>query len=230
MQSNTVVLTVPSRISITSQPTNQTTSGTTATFSLTATISGSGTLSYQWYRQALGTGAFNFIANATSATLSLTGLSSGSNNGDKYYCAVSSSGETSVASDQVTLTVTGSASLLTISRNNGASTFTGAGTTGSPYTRATGYNLDATDGLSHYSWTATGSATVSVTLSYRDDDGSGNVAAIYKNGSQVGTTIADGATVTRSFSVVSTDVVTIGVPGSPAANSQYFFNVSVSAA
>lgn len=118
---------------------------------------------------------------------------------------------------------------LAISRNNGSSTFSGSGTTAIPYTRAVGSNFDDADGLSHYSWTASATLTVSITLSYSDDDGGGYTARIYKNGTQVGANISSG-TVTRSFSVASGDVVTVGVPGSPPSATQYFENVSVSAA
>ena len=118
---------------------------------------------------------------------------------------------------------------LAISRNNGSSTFSGSGTTASPYTRAAGSNFDDADGLSHYSWTVTGSGTLSMTLSYSDDDGGGYTARIYKNGTQVGANISSG-TVTRTFSVASSDVITVGVPGSPPSATQYFENVSVSAA
>jgi len=144
-----------------------------------------------------------------------------------YYLGTSAVSKIYLGTTQV-WPVTSSAGL-TIARNNGSSTFTGAGTTASPYVRATGRNFDDADGLSHYSWTASGSLTVSITLSYSDDDGGGYTARIYKNGTQVGANIASG-TVTRSFSVVSGDVITIGVPGGWPEATQYFENVSVSAA
>jgi len=70
---------------------------------------------------------------------------------------------------------------------------------------------------------------MSATFTYSDDDGSGFTARIYKNGTQVGANISSG-TVTRTFSVVSGDAITIGVPGSPPSATQYFSGVSVSAA
>jgi hypothetical protein len=166
---------------------------------------------------------------STAATATVTGLT----NGTAYVfhvAAVNSAGTSSYSTTSSSVTPASSGgSLLSIARNNGTSTFSGSGTTASPYTRSTGLNLDATDGLSHYTWTASGSATASVTFNYSDDDGSGFTARIYKNGSQVGANISDG-TVTRTFSVVSGDAITIGVPGSPPSATQYFSGVSVSAA
>jgi len=164
-------------------------------------------------------------STATSATI--TGLATGS-----YLfrvAAVNSAGTGSYVTSSSTSITGASAALLSISRSNGSSTFTGSGTTASPFTRSAGYNFDDTDGLTRYSWTASGSATVSVTLTYSDDDESGYTARIYKNGTQVGANISSG-TVTRTFSVVASDVVTIGVGGSPPPATQYFSGVSVSAA
>jgi len=164
-------------------------------------------------------------STATSATI--TGLATGS-----YLfrvAAVNSAGTGSYVTSSSTSITGASAALLSIARSNGSSTFTGSGTTASPFTRSAGYNFDDADGLTRYSWTASGSGTISVTLSYSDDDGGGYTARIYKNGTQVGANISSG-TVTRTFSVVSSDVVTIGVGGSPPPATQYFSGVSVSAA
>jgi len=93
-------------ITITSQPSNQTASSGAATFSVTATITLSATLSYQWQKQSLGTGSYANVSGATSASLSLTGLTYSGNNGDNYRCLVSgSSGAASVTSSSATLTV-----------------------------------------------------------------------------------------------------------------------------
>jgi hypothetical protein len=69
-----------------------------------------------------------------------------------------------------------SAALLTISRNNGSgvtSSFSGSGTTASPFLRAAGIYLDDTNGLSHYAWTASASCTVTVSFYFSDDDDNG---------------------------------------------------------
>lgn len=155
------------------------------------------------------------------------GINFGTSTPTAYYVGSATVSKVYLGSTQVWPVASGA--LLSISRNNGTSTFTGSGTTASPYTRAAGSNFDDTDGLSHYSWTASGSATVSMTLSYSDDDEGGYTARIYKNGTQVGANISSG-TVTRTFSVASGDVVTVGVPGSWPEATQYFSGVSVSAA
>jgi len=120
----------------------------------------------------------------------------------------------------------GGGSLLTIARNNGSSTFTGLGTTASPFTRATGRYDNEADGISHYSWTASASATVTVRFDFNDDDGADDNAMIKKNGTTVHSLYSNTNWI-RTVSVVSGDVITIiGVMD----GSQYFANVSVSAA
>jgi len=86
--------------------------------------------------------------------------------------------------------------------------------------------LDAADGLSHYTWTASGSATVTLTWTHSDDDSNGNYSIIKKNGTIVYTGL-NNATFTRTVSVVSGDVVTITANYLP---TQYVSSVSVSAA
>jgi hypothetical protein len=213
-------------ITISSQPSNQTASSGAATFSVTASVSPAGSLSYQWQRQALGTGSYANVSGATSASLSLTGLTNGSNNADNYRVLISASGAVTVTSNAAALTVA-AGSLLTIARNNGTSTFTGAGTTASPFTRATGVNHDEADGLIRYSWTAGGTATVTVRYDFSDDDGADDPSYIKKNGTNVHT-VNTGINISRTVSVVSGDVITIGVQQTN--GSQYFANVSVSAA
>jgi hypothetical protein len=216
-------------ITISSQPSAQTASSGAATFSVTASVS-SGSVTYQWERQALGTGSYANVSGATSATLSLTGLTNSANNADNYRVVVSATGATSVTSNAAALTVA-SASLLSITRNNGTSTFTGAGTTASPFTRAASIALDAADGLSRYSWTANASATVTLVFSYRDDDSAGESYQIQRTRSGSTTTIhagTDGTGISQVVSVISGDVIRFSSSGYPPA--QFFSNVSVSAA
>jgi hypothetical protein len=216
-------------ITISSQPSNQTASSGAATFSVTASVSPAGSVTYQWQRQALGTGSYSNVSGATSASLALTGLTNGSNNADNYRVVVSATGAPSVTSNSAALTVA-AASLLTIARDNGTSTFTGSGTTGSPFTRAAGHFLGAADGLSHYSWTAGASATVTVAFDYIDDDGNGENYQIRRtrSGSTSDLNGGSGTSITRTVSVISGDVITISSTGNPA--TQYFNSVSVSAA
>lgn len=218
-------------ITISSQPSNQTASSGAATFSVTASVSPAGSLTYQWQRQALGTGSYSPVSGATSASLTLTGLTNGSNNADNYRVVVSATGAPSVTSNAAALTVAAPAALLSIARNNGTSTFTGSGTAGSPFTRATSLALDASDGLSRYSWTASGSATVTLVFNYTDGDGAGESYQINRTRSGTPATIhsgTDGTSITLTVSVISGDVITFSSTGYPPA--QFFANVSVSAA
>jgi hypothetical protein len=100
---------VPPVITITSQPTDQTASGGAATFSMSASVT-AGSLTYQWYRQAKGDGSFTAMSGQTASTLSLTGLSAGTNDGDVYRCVASRACVASVTSNDVTLTVLASGS------------------------------------------------------------------------------------------------------------------------
>jgi hypothetical protein len=83
----------------------------------------------------------------------------------------------------------------------------------------------------HYSWTANGSATATVTFGFRD--GSGDDAyegQVNKNGVRVGAKNFSGMA-TRTFSVVSGDVITISVDTFVGAFYMLsFYNVSVSVA
>jgi hypothetical protein len=189
-------------------------------------VSPAGSLTYQWQRQALGAGAYANVSGATSATLSLTGLTNGSNNADNYRVVVSATGAPSVTSNAAALTVAAGA-LLTIARNNGVSSFTGSGTTASPFFRAAAVEWTNADGLGRYSWTANGAATVTVALTFSDDQSEGYQAYVKKGSTTMGSSISSGSA-TRTFTVVSGDVITITADN--AGTGQYFDNVSVSAA
>ena len=210
-------------ITITSQPSNDTASGGAATFSVTASVT-SGTLTYQWQRQANGAGSYANVSGATSATLSLTGLTN-SNNGDNYRVVVSATGATSVTSNAATLIAP--VPLLSIARDNGTSTFSGQTT----FTRAANVAIGDADGLSHYSWTANASATVTLVFTYRDDDSAGEAFQITRTRSGSTTELhrgTDGTAITLTVSVIGGDVIRISSTGYPPA--QFFSNVSVSAA
>jgi len=233
--SNAAALTVAaSTITISSQPSNQTASSGAATFSVTASVSPAGTVTYQWQKQALGTGSYANISGATSSTLSLTGLSNASNNADNYRVVVSSFNASDVTSNSAALTVP-VASLISLTRDNGSSTFSGSGTTGSPYVRVAGVELDLADGLSHYYWTASATATVTLKFDYSDDSGSSQNYSVTRTRSGSTTTPVAGtgsnspSQVTGvTVSVISGDVIRITASGD--ASQQHFANVSVSAA
>jgi len=76
-----------------------------ATFSVTASV-GTGTLTYQWQRQAATGTSWSNISGATSSSLALTGLTT-ADSGKKYRVKVGgSAGGIEVISDTATLTVT----------------------------------------------------------------------------------------------------------------------------
>lgn len=119
-------------------------------------------------------------------------------------------------------------SKITVARGSGgASTFTGLGTAASPFTRSARVLNNNADGLAStggaYTFTATASGTAYVTATFYDDNNNGNAGYIRKNTVTQGDGFDDGVTVTRSFSVVSDDVITFSAddPGTS------FSNVSV---
>ena len=103
-------------VSITAQPTNTSVvEPATASFSVTAAITGAGSLTYQWQVQEGGAGAWANVSRGTGGTTAsyTTGATqvaasgSADSNGDKYRCVVgASTGNTDVTSNPVTLTVT----------------------------------------------------------------------------------------------------------------------------
>jgi hypothetical protein len=94
----TLSITVTSTVAITTQPTDQSVPvGTTATFSVVATSTG--TLSYQWLKNGVA------IAGATAASYT-TPVTTASDDGTAFSVKVSDSLGGSVTSSIATLTVT----------------------------------------------------------------------------------------------------------------------------
>jgi hypothetical protein len=93
-------------LTIGTQPANQTASAGGATFSVTATAS-SGTVTYQWQKKESAAGSrWANVSGATSASLALTGLTAGADNGDQYRVVLgSTSGAVKTTSSAATLTV-----------------------------------------------------------------------------------------------------------------------------
>ena len=106
---------VDATVSITAQPSNASvTHPATASFTVTAAITGDGSLTYQWQVQEGGSGAWANVSRGSGGTTATytTGVTqvaaSGTvdSNGDKYRCVVgASTGNTDVTSNAVTLTV-----------------------------------------------------------------------------------------------------------------------------
>lgn len=103
-EDDAVVADVEVTITISGQPTAQTTVDGGATFSVTASAS-SGSISYQWQRALVATPTrFTNIAGATSASRAVTGQVAG-NTGDLYRVVVGSdAGAVKVTSNAVALT------------------------------------------------------------------------------------------------------------------------------
>ena len=126
------------------------------------------------------------------------------------------------------------ASVLTMTRSNNGGTITGwdgTGTTGDPFTRATGYYLSDFDGLSYYSWTATAAATVTLVFDYNDDSDNAENYQIMLSQSAPPYEVhigGSGNPITQTVSVFPGDVIFFSSTGDP--SQQYFANVSVSAA
>lgn len=97
-------------ITISSQPSNQTASSGSATFSATASVTQGGSLTYQWQRSTNSGSTWADVSGATSSSLVLSSQTSG-NNGDQYRVIVSSVGASSVTSSAATLTVTAAAAI-----------------------------------------------------------------------------------------------------------------------
>lgn len=85
-----------------SQPQDATAVNGQAQFVTSATEAGGGTVSYQWQRKPVG-GSFADIAGETSATLSLTGMTS-ANDGDQYRAVITGSSGQTITTREATLT------------------------------------------------------------------------------------------------------------------------------
>jgi len=77
-----------------------------ANLTVSATATGGSAVAYQWQSSVDAGTTWANVANATSSTLSLTGLTT-ANSGTRYRAAASATGATTVFSQSATLTVTG---------------------------------------------------------------------------------------------------------------------------
>jgi len=103
LSDDTIAADVASAITISAQPTAQTSASGAATFSVTATAD-AGTVVYQWQRQTATGTRWSNISGATSASLALTGLTV-AEDGYKYRVKLTSTaGAEEVISDSATLT------------------------------------------------------------------------------------------------------------------------------
>ncbi len=172
-------VTVEGPIAISTQPANATEcSGSGASFSVTATNGGSGTLAYQWQVSTDGGSNWNNVTDAgvfsgaTTATLNISDVAGF--NTYQYRVQVSSSACANVNSNAATLTVEGPVAIsvqpISVSEcsGNGAA-FTATATNGGGGTLAYQWQVSTDNGTS---WTDvsdagvyTGSATTTLTIS-----------------------------------------------------------------
>jgi len=162
---------------------------------------------------------------STATTATVTGLTGGTN----YYFRVAAVNSAGTGAYVTSTAIAPSASKITISRTNGTSTFTGAGTAASPYVRATEVPDSNADSLRYYRWTASASCTVSYTITGIDAGLNGEYLSVRKNGTQVSQLDYngyDGSGISRSgsLSLASGDVLSF----IPSYSSSAFKNVSVS--
>ena len=135
-------------ITISAHPANQTASGGSATFSVTASTAASHAMTYQWSRSTNSGSTWATITGATSSSLALSSLTSGENG--YYYRVAITSGLTVATSNSATLTVLAAALTPTF----GATTST-----------ATGFTVSITNYSALYTWDGTATASGSVSVS-----------------------------------------------------------------
>jgi len=100
---DTIAADVTSVITITTQPTDQTTSQGDATFTVVATAN-VGTVTFQWQRRTTSGGRFTNVSGATSASLVLAGQTASADSHEYRVKLNSTAGATEVISNEVTLT------------------------------------------------------------------------------------------------------------------------------
>jgi hypothetical protein len=99
-------VTVDRAITITEQPESASAVvGEDVTFSVTATATGVGAITYQWQKQTGGTGSWANVTGATESEYTIEGVEIGEDT-DKYRVVVSTAGAANATSDAATLTVT----------------------------------------------------------------------------------------------------------------------------
>ena len=203
----------PSVITISSQPSSQTDSAGSASFSVSASVTGGQTLSYQWQRKAPRTTVFANLSNgsgvsgATTSTLALSSRTRASNDGDQYRVVVSATGgASSVNSSAATLTVT--APTVTISAHpsnqtasSGSATFS---VTASASRGSVSYQWQEQISGSFGNLSGDTASTLSLTgLTYANDNG--RVFRVVVSGTDGATSVnSNSATLTVNPPVVNT--------------------------
>jgi hypothetical protein len=224
-------------VTISAQPSSTSvTQGNSATFTVTAAATlPTATIAYQWQVSTDAGTTWSNVSGATSSSLTLSSVQSGSN-GYRYRCRLSAS-LSLIYTASATLTVL-TGGKLTIARANGTSTFTGSGTSADPYVRAATVNGQSSDALctvaglgtgagANYTFTATASGTATVAVNFNDVDDNANYAGVYKTNAVQGGTFSSNTNqqFTRTFSIAAGDVIAFRIENILST----FSNVSVSA-
>ena len=101
---DTLVADAANTITLSTNNTDKTTSSGAATFAVVASVTNSGTASFQWQKRLTSSGRFTNVSGATSTNLALTGQTA-ANDGNQYRVKVTSdNGAPEVISDVATLT------------------------------------------------------------------------------------------------------------------------------
>lgn len=104
LSDDTIAADVQALITISAQPTDQSTVSGAATFSVTAACDNSGTVTFQWQKKIAGGSRWTNVSGATSASLVLAGQTA-DETGDKYRVKLNADvGAPEVISDVATLT------------------------------------------------------------------------------------------------------------------------------
>ena len=102
---DTLVADAANTITLSTNNTDKTTSSGAATFAVVASVTNSGTATFQWQKRASSSGRFSNVSGATSTNLALTGQTA-SEDGNQYRVKVNSdNGAPEVISAVATLTI-----------------------------------------------------------------------------------------------------------------------------
>jgi len=176
-------------ITIGTQPSNQTASSGAATFSVTASVTQSATLSYQWQKSTNSGSTWTAISGATSASLALTGLTTGDNSSQYRVIVSATGGASSVTSSAATLTVvsfTPSAVLLTSGTSytvpSGATTMKAWAVGQGAAAAAVG---GGAGGTAYKSWSVSGGQTVTYAVGAGINQEQGQNSTVTFNGTTI---------------------------------------------
>ena len=104
LSDDTIAADVANTITLSTDNTDKTTSSGAATFLVAASVTNSGTATFQWQKRTSSSGRFANVSGATSTSLALTGQTA-ANDGNQYRVKVNSdNGAEEVISDVATLT------------------------------------------------------------------------------------------------------------------------------